>query len=199
MEAQSRGSLHCHMFVWIEGALNPDEIRRKVMEDEGWGKRLLEYLDDTITNVVPEDPVPDAHGPLDGKDPCTLRGVGMNTEGLQTRLGLRMKDTHRLAERVQKHRHTHACYKYDKPGEARTCRFDLKEEIFRANSSIDPETGNVCLRCLAGVVNNFNMTILEAVRCNMDIQFVGSGDPAKAMIYYITDYITKRFFPTLRI
>ena len=35
------------------------------------------------------------------------------------------------------------------------------------------------------------MTILEAVRCNMDIQFIGSGESAKAMIYYITDYITK--------
>jgi hypothetical protein len=92
---------------------------------------------------------------------------------------------------VQRHRHSHTCYKHYKPGESRTCRFDLKEENFRADSCIDPETGNICLRCLDGLVNNFNMTILEAVRCNMDIQFIGSGESAKAMIYYITDYITK--------
>ena len=102
-----------------------------------------------------------------------------------------MKDINRLAERVQRHRHSHTCYKHYKPGEQRSCRFNLKEENFRPESCINPETGEICLRCLDGLVNNFNMTILEAVRCNMDIQFIGSGESAKAMIYYITDYITK--------
>ncbi|KAF7983176.1 hypothetical protein HWV62_23416, partial [Athelia sp. TMB] len=44
---------------------------------------------------------------------------------------------------------------------------------------------------LNGMVNDFNSTILEAVRCNMDIKFIGSGASAKAVLYYITDYITK--------
>jgi hypothetical protein len=191
VEAQGRGSLHCHMLIWVEGALNPNEIRNKVMEDPEWGRKLLEYLDDTITNVVPKDPIPDVTVPSDDKDPCTLRGVDLGLENVEQRLALRMKDVSRLVERVQRHRHSHTCYKHYKAGEARTCRFDLKEENFRANSSVDPETGQISLRCLDGLVNNFNMTILEAVRCNMDIQFVGSGESAKAMIYYITDYITK--------
>jgi hypothetical protein len=179
------------MLIWIEGALNPNDIRDKVMRDAGWGKKLLEYLDDTITNVIPTDPIPDVATPWDERDPCTLRGVDLGLEDMQARLALRMKDIGRLAERVQCHRHSHTCYKHYKPGEARTCRFDLKEDNFRAESCIDPETGLICLRCLDGLVNNFNMTILEAVRCNMDIQFIGSGESAKAMIYYITDYITK--------
>ncbi|KAJ7199861.1 hypothetical protein GGX14DRAFT_340018, partial [Mycena pura] len=29
------------------------------------------------------------------------------------------------------------------------------------------------------------------IRCNMDIKFIGSGASAKAILYYITDYITK--------
>jgi hypothetical protein len=29
------------------------------------------------------------------------------------------------------------------------------------------------------------------IRCNMDIQFLESGPFTKAVIYYITDYITK--------
>jgi hypothetical protein len=191
VEAQGRGSLHCHMLIWIDGALNPNEIRDKVVKDVGWGKQLLEYLDDTITNIVPEDPVPDVFTPWNDKDPCALRGVSLTHENVQERLALRMKDVSRLAERVQRHRHSHTCYKHYKPGEERTCRFDLKEENFRATSTVDPETGQINLRCLDGLVNNFNMTILEAVRCNMDIQFIGSGESAKAMIYYITDYITK--------
>jgi len=191
VEAQGRGSLHCHMLIWIEGALNPNEIRDRVLKDPEWGRRLLDYLDDTITNVVPEDPIPDVSTSWDEKDPCTLRGVDLEDGNIQQRLALRMKDINRLAERVQRHRHSHTCYKHYRVGEERTCRFDLKEENFRADSCIDPDMGSICLRCLDGLVNNFNMTILEAVRCNMDIQFIGSGESAKAMIYYITDYITK--------
>lgn len=161
------------------------------MRDTSWGKRLLDYLDDTITNVVPEDPIPDVSTLWDDKDPCTLRGVDLEIANVQERLALRMKDVNRLAGRVQRHRHSHTCYKYYKPGSARNCRFDLKEENFRSTSAIEPETGQIALRCLDGLVNNFNMTILEAVRCNMDIQFIGSGESAKAMIYYVTDYITK--------
>ncbi|KAJ7504078.1 hypothetical protein B0H11DRAFT_1710402, partial [Mycena galericulata] len=33
--------------------------------------------------------------------------------------------------------------------------------------------------------------MLEAIRNNMDIKFIGSGPAAKAILYYITDYITK--------
>ena len=191
VEAQGRGSLHCHMLIWVEGALNPNEIRQKVMKDPGWGKTLLNYLDDTITNVVPEDPIPDVPTQWDGKDPCALRGVNLELNDVEERLALRLKDMHNLAERVQRHRHSHTCYKYYKAGDDRKCRFDLKEENFRAESSVEQDTGLINLRCLDGLVNNFNMTMLEAVRCNMDIQFIGSGESAKAMIYYITDYITK--------
>ncbi|KAJ7786845.1 hypothetical protein B0H14DRAFT_2166304, partial [Mycena olivaceomarginata] len=53
------------------------------------------------------------------------------------------------------------------------------------------ETGEMNLRCLDGLVNNFNATILEAMHCNMDIKFIGSGTSAKGILYYITDYITR--------
>jgi hypothetical protein len=47
------------------------------------------------------------------------------------------------------------------------------------------------LALLDGMVNNFNATILQTMRCNMNIKFIGSGPAAKAILYYITDYITK--------
>ncbi|KAJ7462919.1 hypothetical protein FB451DRAFT_957827, partial [Mycena latifolia] len=86
------------------------------------------------------------------------------------------------------------------PPEPKTCRFDLHEDNFRLVprsgsapplGSFDPETGEVCLRCLDSLVNNFNATMIEAIRCNMDIKFIGSGASAKGILYYITDYITK--------
>ncbi|KAJ7850249.1 hypothetical protein B0H13DRAFT_1460954, partial [Mycena leptocephala] len=40
-------------------------------------------------------------------------------------------------------------------------------------------------------INNFNELLMFLLRCNMDIKYVGSGEAAKALIYYVTDYITK--------
>jgi hypothetical protein len=53
------------------------------------------------------------------------------------------------------------------------------------------ETGEVDFCITDGLINNFCMTILEAIHCNMDIKFIESSASAKAILYYITDYITK--------
>jgi len=39
--------------------------------------------------------------------------------------------------------------------------------------------------------NNSNPFVLAALRCNMDIKFISSGSGGKAMIYYVTNYMTK--------
>jgi hypothetical protein len=56
---------------------------------------------------------------------------------------------------------------------------------------IDPVSGEIELRCLDGMVNHFNATILSVIQCNMDIKFVRSRESVKAILYYITDYISK--------
>ncbi|KAJ7687339.1 hypothetical protein B0H14DRAFT_2308036, partial [Mycena olivaceomarginata] len=91
----------------------------------------------------------------------------------------------------QLHSHSKTCFKYWRgPPEPKTCRFDLHEDNVRPVSTVDPETGEIHLRCY-GLVNNFNSTMIEALRNNMDIKFIGSGASAKGILYYITDYITK--------
>ncbi|EIM82858.1 uncharacterized protein STEHIDRAFT_45239, partial [Stereum hirsutum FP-91666 SS1] len=44
-------------------------------------------------------------------------------------------------------------------------------------------------------INNYNDLVLFLYKCNMDIKFIGSGEAAKALIYYVTDYITKSALP----
>ncbi|KAJ7258657.1 hypothetical protein C8J57DRAFT_1234250 [Mycena rebaudengoi] len=71
---------------------------------------------------------------------------------------------HNLASKCQQHAHSKTCFKYWRgPPEPKSCRFDLHEENFKLTSSFDPETGELCLRCLDGLVNNFNSTILKAI------------------------------------
>ena len=40
-------------------------------------------------------------------------------------------------------------------------------------------------------INNFNEYLITACRSNMDIKFIWTGNDAKALVYYITDYVTK--------
>ncbi|KAJ6556239.1 hypothetical protein B0H19DRAFT_994488, partial [Mycena capillaripes] len=194
VEAQGRGTLHCHMLVWVEGGLNPNEIKRRALStdeaDVEFSKRLLTFLDDTISNSIPPDPDPNIDVPSNRHHPCSVRGIPL--DGSENNDAKRAKDMHNLTLKCQRHDHSKTCFKYWRgPPEPKTCRFDLHENNSKPTSSFDSETGEICLRCLDGLVNNFNATILEAMRCNMDIKFIGSGASAKAILYYITDYITK--------
>ncbi|KAG1877565.1 hypothetical protein F4604DRAFT_1880450 [Suillus subluteus] len=193
VEAQGRGSLHCHMFVWVEGGLDLNEIKQRVFDnhDEDFKDRLLRFLDDCISTCVPEDPDPSFAVPLSSSHPCSVRGINVSTPPDLIEKALQ-KDLFHLAEQCQRHRHSATCWKYWKgPPNPRVCCFDLDENNYCSESHVDPETEEICLRCLDGLVNNFNSTMLWAIRCNMDIKFIGSGASVKAMMYYITDYITK--------
>jgi hypothetical protein len=35
VEAQGRGTLHCHMLIWLEGGLNPNQIKEKALANGG--------------------------------------------------------------------------------------------------------------------------------------------------------------------
>ncbi|CAF1653105.1 unnamed protein product, partial [Adineta ricciae] len=58
-------------------------------------------------------------------------------------------------------------------------------------SSINVESGEIKLKRLHETINNFNEYIISACRSNMDIKYIFSGSDAKALVYYITDYVTK--------
>lgn len=202
VEAQGRGSLHCHMLIWIEGSLNPTEIKNRAVQDgdREFADRLIHFLDDTISTSIPK--IPESAEPRTKcwsgslpPGPLVIRDIISSGEeeklSEEVRASARAYDIHRLAFRCQRHEHGFTCYKYWKKGEPLRCRFDLAEDHTRSESYFDEQTGELCLRCLDGMVNNFNETILRAMRCNMDIKFIGSGESAKGVLYYITDYIAK--------
>lgn len=189
VEAQGRGTLHCHIVVWLEGALNPQEIKDRVLADGDttFLDRLLNYLDDTIHTHVPDVPSdPDISVASDKAHPASVR-TDLNNNPTE-----REKDRRNLVSKCQKHFHTGTCFKYwSGPPEPKICRFELSEDNFVPKTSMNMETGELEFRALNGMINNYCMEILEALRCNMDIKFIGSGASAKAILYYITDYITK--------
>ncbi|KAG1848878.1 hypothetical protein F4604DRAFT_1593737, partial [Suillus subluteus] len=185
---------HCHMLIWLEGGLNPNEIKDRILQKDkqNFKDHLLRYLEDTISTCIPELSEEHVSMPSQTVHPCSTRGVNFEKTENDLLETMRKKDMHLLAKKCQTHRHSKTCWKYWRgPPKPKECRFNLDEKNVHPISFTDPDTGEITLKCLDGLVNHFNMSILEAMRCNMDIKFIGSGPAAKVILYYITDYITK--------
>ncbi|EIW81885.1 hypothetical protein CONPUDRAFT_27690, partial [Coniophora puteana RWD-64-598 SS2] len=189
VEAQGRGTLHCHMLVWLVGSMNPDQIMARIIDerDNEFEQKLLSYLDDCVSSSIPTPIDPAVSVESDHQHPCSVYPLSENASDSE-----RSKDLHNVANKSQRHKHGPSCYKYWRgPPEPKTCRYDLDEDNGREHSLVDHSTRTLYLRCLDGMVNTYNPSILELMRCNMDIKYVGSGQTAKAILHYITDYITK--------
>ncbi|KAG2136227.1 hypothetical protein BD769DRAFT_1385338 [Suillus cothurnatus] len=62
-------------------------------------------------------------------------------------------------------------------------------------TTIDVETGSIELCRWRARINNYMDLILFLMQSNTDTQFIGSGEAAKAAVFYITEYITKGSLP----
>ncbi|CAF0939412.1 unnamed protein product [Adineta steineri] len=103
------------------------------------------------------------------------------------------RDVVQLVETGNKHKHCDTCYKYCNKhrGDKKICRLRMPRKVVE-DSTIDPETGQISMRRSDPWINNFNEYIISACRSNMDIKFIWTGSDAKALVYYITDYVTKQ-------
>ena len=72
VKAQGRGSLYCHMLIWFEGGLNPDEIKDCVLQDDSFKICLLNFLEDSISMCIPDDPDPALTVPSSMHHPCSV-------------------------------------------------------------------------------------------------------------------------------
>ncbi|CAF1498697.1 unnamed protein product [Adineta steineri] len=99
-------------------------------------------------------------------------------------------DVTQLVESGNVHRHSDTCYKYCKAMAKKICRLIMPRKLISV-STIDPETGHISMRRSHPWINNFNEYVISSCRSNMDIKFIWTGSDTKALVYYITDYITK--------
>ena len=101
VEAQGRGTLHCHMMIWLEGGLNPNEIKERVIdkEDIEFRDRLIQFLDDSISNCIPDDPDQNISIPSSRHHPCSVRGPSY-TASEEDNAKLQQKDLHFLAKKM---------------------------------------------------------------------------------------------------
>ena len=208
VESQGRGSLHVHMLLWLLHKLKPKDIMEKISDPE-FRTNLIKYLEDIVKETISE------HSDEYNSD-CLMPDIEKNESTNEIQPHLKYikgdipaaclftpdprdadyeqkfdQDVLNLVSETNIHRHNATCYKYAKLTDKRaTCRMRFPRAKVE-KSTIDPETGELKLKRTHEWLNNYNETIISACRCNMDIKYIFSGKDAKALCYYITDYVTK--------
>ncbi|RPD77265.1 hypothetical protein L226DRAFT_544690 [Lentinus tigrinus ALCF2SS1-7] len=192
VEAQGHGSLHCHMLIWIKNHPSPQKMRDLMVDDEYYQHRMFTWLESLIkceplgtTNIVDAYTVAETHPRRHTNNaaydhPGGRRLPQINYHDL----------VNELVHHFNWHDHTETCWKYLRRHQPRidsNCRMRIDGST-RATSSLDPDTLSIQLRRLHPWISSYN-------DANMDIKHIGSGEGAKALIYYITDYITKASIP----
>ena len=206
VEAQGKGTLHCHILLWLDH-LASQALCDKMLSDESFKCQMFDYLESIIKCELPENTEVVSEG-TDGNLQALSRPPGvpnpppslplvnsMPPAEFNARFRLVVSD---LAKEFHWHYHNNTCWKYLKCGDPEDdthCRMRINGET-RAQTELDPETHSILLRRLQPRINCYNDVLTFLFQSNNDIKFIGSGEEAKPLTYYVTDYITKSPLPT---
>ncbi|CAE6416282.1 unnamed protein product [Rhizoctonia solani] len=187
VEAQGRGSLHVHMVLWLEDAPSSDTMH-DLLSDPAFRERVTQYVDHSVR----------AH--LDGLNAQTIAELEKDAElGYSRPPCPGSADYDRAFDIRELHlvraQQFHKCLQS-------TCLIEVpytKEKVCkrRAPFPLTPETvvsedGQILPKRTFGYLNNWNPFILVFLGCNNDIKFISNGFDARAIIWYITAYQTKK-------
>ena len=209
VESQARGTLHCHMLVWLHGHPNPQRMRDLMDRSLDYQRDMFVWLESLIrcellgtTMTVTEPSGTQLQRPKFSErtgyiHPSTQLGPSIDNVD-ENKFPLHFSSSvNDLVQQCNWHNHTDTCWKYLRRGDKRNdanCRMRIDGST-RDTTATDPDTGSILLRRLHPRIANYNDVIIFLLRANMDIKHIGSGEAAKALIYYITDYITKSSLP----
>jgi hypothetical protein len=219
VEQQGRLTLHLHMLLWILNSLSPQEIRDRIMDpNSDFQKRIVEYLEsvhvgefmtgtmDEVKEKVDEnmkakeyrDPtqtLPDA--PPEPTDcDCNKCESCENTaswwqnfkntvDDLILRSNVHKCRTSIPADEKKQKKERRGCI--NKHG---NCKARFPRQTFE-KTEVDPKTGALNIKKGERWINTLTPIVTFLLRCNSDVTSLLSGTAIKAIVAYISDYVTK--------
>ena len=203
VEQQGRLTLHIHMLVWIKNSPTPEEVRSR-LADFNWreifGKQFVDYLEATHTGdfLKEEERV---------KQWIDEKGLMFSEQALPERVPKKCANNCGECESCSANAHWHAIFPFivnevvrryhththSSSGCKKTPTTECKARYPRLlfpSTTIHPD-GFVTLKKSEEYINTYNDVLAFLVKCNSDVQCLMSGTSVKAIIAYVTDYITK--------
>jgi hypothetical protein len=220
VEQQGRLTLHLHLLLWIRSSFTPQEIRDKIMDTQSdFQKKIVEYLESvhmgeffegtkedvnirkqnskldpeykTPTHTLPEPPPP-ACLKVNCKGFC-FRCVSLSIWWQKFRY---IVDDLIFCSNV----HTCVIQSADK-SKAKSQRVGCINKLGKCkarfprptyeSTEVDPSTGALNMKKGEAWINTVTPVLTYLFRCNTDVTSLLSGTAIKAVIAYVSDYITK--------
>ena len=219
VEQQGRLTLHLHMLLWILNSLSPQEIRDRIMDpNSDFQKKIVEYLEsvhvgefmtgtmDEVKEQVdknmkakeyrdPTQTLPDAPPELTDCD-CNKCESCENTanwwqnfkntvDDLILRSNVHKCRTSIPADEKKQKKERRGCINKDG-----NCKARFPRQTFK-NTEVDPKTGALNIKKGERWINTLTPITTFLLRCNSDVTSLLSGTAIKAIVAYISDYVTK--------
>lgn len=213
VEQQGRLTLHLHLMLWISGAFTPQEIRNKIMDPTlDFQKKMVEYLESlcvgeflTGSKLDVSEKVGSASMRPDYRDPtftlpdqpppkCEHDNEKCGCDDTKKLWRNKFKDTvDDILLRSNQHVH-----KFDEAGNNISycvttdgeCKRRFPRDTFE-RTMVDPKSGSLNLKKGEAWMNTVTPLLTYLLRCNTDVTSLLSGTAIKAIVAYVSDYITK--------
>ncbi|KIM92270.1 hypothetical protein PILCRDRAFT_48053, partial [Piloderma croceum F 1598] len=198
------------MLLWIRGALTPQEIRDRIMDPESdFQKKMVEYLesvhmgefitgslDDVKRNVDiaelddeyqnPTETLPIAPPPQCNQNKCGKCKYCKAIGSWQTQFNSTVDD---ILFQSNLHKFT-GCLS-NKWGK---CKAHFPRKTFE-HTEVDMDNGALNIKKGESMLNTVTAEVTYLIRSNTDVTSLLSGTAIKAVVAYVSDYISK---PTLK-
>ncbi|KZO99018.1 hypothetical protein CALVIDRAFT_477845 [Calocera viscosa TUFC12733] len=186
VEAQGKGTLHCHFLIWLANAPNPVQMR-ELLQDGMFREHVSRYLAETIRADLPELR-PETIDQIPKKTDCAYsRPVDPDAQDYST--AMRELET-TVARNAQLHHCSiDTCLKAGPNGSLKCKRrapFRLSETNFIM------ETGTWGVRRLNPYLNAWNPVLARTMHCNHDMKLQTNGAETKDAMWYCACYALKK-------
>ncbi|PBK62525.1 hypothetical protein ARMSODRAFT_920367, partial [Armillaria solidipes] len=193
------------MIIWLCNSLSPQQVKERLLAgDSIFQQELIAYLESVhkgdyftgpqasvsdmrhaaslepghhdLTEVLPVSPP--AHCDTDGCNDCAK---GDSTDSWWSSF-------RSIVDMVVNKCNIHSCHRC-KDNKWKRCKARFPHKIVEV-SNVD-DSGHINLKKLEAWINTFAPLISYIFRCNTDVTSLRSGTAIKAVLIYVTDYITK--------
>ncbi|KAK0442069.1 hypothetical protein EV421DRAFT_1890988 [Armillaria borealis] len=197
IEQQGQLTLHLHLLLWIHNALSPQEIRSRLMDTSStFRQELLAYLEgahqgdyfdgtqkDILNDLTHATRQPEFRSPVEvlpesPPHPCVRPNCAVQE-------CLACKNISSWWSYFRQTYDSKGCLanKWGKCKARFPCKIVKEHKV--------DEDGHLMLQKLEAWINTFMPLLMYLFHCNTDVTSLQSGTAIKAVISYVSDYVTK--------
>jgi hypothetical protein len=210
VETNEHGALHIHGLLWLDGNMNLSSTLQDVVGDDqtAYWECVIQYVDSVFTEVcslftpfccmelsnmrlMMQDLDQEAFSAVHVERSVTsdISSLLQNSQQFTATFN---EEANFCASATQIHTHTPTCVKYSMTGPGR------KQDLcwFKAPWKLVEKTaftadGVLQIRHSHPMVNQWNKAIAVGLWHNHDISFIATQQKTMAIIFYVTNYVTK--------